>query len=140
MKKGWFLAGCSTVLLASMMTQAQEAPQQSVSSQDTVQPITQEEIRQGLHDKDKKKAKEEQLARQKPKKLAHPEGQMNLLAEPEAPDEVEPVEALPPTPTSEIGSWDRCKCLACGKTVMGFSIAEHTQSEHQGKDPGYRKI
>ena len=48
MKKGWFLAGCSTVLLASMMTQAQEAPQQSVSSQDTVQPITQEEIRQGL--------------------------------------------------------------------------------------------
>lgn len=99
-----------------------------------------EEVRQGLHDKDKKKAKEEQPARQKPKKLAHPEGQMNLLAEPEAPDEVEPVEALPPTPTSEIGSWDRCKCLACGKTVMGFSIAEHTQSEHQGKDPGYRKI
>lgn len=48
MKKGWFLAGCSTLLLASMMTQAQEAPQQSVSSQDTVQPITQAEIRQGL--------------------------------------------------------------------------------------------
>ena len=48
MKKGWFLAGCSTVLLVSMMTQAREAPQQSVSSQDTVQPITQEEIRQGL--------------------------------------------------------------------------------------------
>lgn len=99
-----------------------------------------EEVRQGLHEKDKKKAREEQPARQKPKKLAHPEGQMNLLAEPEAPDEVEPVEALPPTPTSEIGSWDRCKCLACGKTVMGFSIAEHTQSEHHGKDPGYRKI
>lgn len=48
MKKGWILAGCSTLLLASMMTQAQEAPQQSVSSQDTVQPITQTEIRQGL--------------------------------------------------------------------------------------------
>lgn len=48
MKKGWILVGCSTLLLASMMTQAQEAPQQSVSSQDTVQPITQEEIRQGL--------------------------------------------------------------------------------------------
>lgn len=48
MKKGWILAGCSTLLLASMMTQAQEAPQQSLSSQDTVQPITQEEIRQGL--------------------------------------------------------------------------------------------
>jgi len=39
-KKGWILAGCSTLLLASMMTQAQEATQQSVSSQDTVQPIT----------------------------------------------------------------------------------------------------
>ena len=99
-----------------------------------------EEVRQGLHEKDKKKAKEEQPARQKPKKLAHPEGQMNLLAEPEVSDEVEAAEALPPTPTSEIGSWDRCKCLACGKTVMGFSIAEHTQSEHQGKDPGYRKM
>lgn len=48
MKKGWFLAGCNTLLLASMMTQAQEAPQQLVSLQDTVQPITQEEIRQGL--------------------------------------------------------------------------------------------
>lgn len=48
MKKGWILAGCSTLLLASMMTQAQEASQQSVSSQDTVQPITQAEIRQGL--------------------------------------------------------------------------------------------
>ena len=48
MKKGWILTGCSTLLLASMMTQAQEAPQQSVSSQDTVQPITQAEIRQGL--------------------------------------------------------------------------------------------
>jgi hypothetical protein len=46
-KKGWILTGCSTLLLASMMTQAQEAPQQSVSSQDTVQPITQAEIRQG---------------------------------------------------------------------------------------------
>ncbi|MEN4012430.1 MAG: DNA methyltransferase [Bellilinea sp.] len=99
-----------------------------------------EEVRQGLHEKDKKKAKEEQPARQKPKKLVQPEGQMNLLAEPEVPDEVEASEGFPPMPASEIGSWDRCKCLACGKTVMGFSIAEHTQSEHQGKDPGYRKM
>lgn len=99
-----------------------------------------EEVRQGLHEKDKKKPKEEKPARQKPKKLIQPEGQMNFLAEPEAADVVEAVESLPPTPTSDIGSWDRCKCLACGKTVMGFSIAEHTQSEHQGKDPGYRKM
>lgn len=99
-----------------------------------------EEVRQGLHEKDKKKAKEEQPARQKPKKLVQPEGQMNLLAEPEVPDEVEASEGFPPMPASEIGSWDRCKCLVCDKTVMGFSIAEHTQSEHQGKDPGYRKM
>lgn len=100
-----------------------------------------EEVRQGLHEKDKKKAqKEEKSARQKPQKLAQPEGQMNLLAEPKVADVRETAEALPPTPTSEIGSWDRCKCLACDKTVMGFSIAEHTQSEHGGKDPGYRKM
>jgi len=99
-----------------------------------------EEVKAGLHEKDKKKAKADKPARQKPKKLAQPEVQMNLLAEPEVPEVTEDAETLPPTPTSEIGSWDRCKCLACDKTVMGFSIAEHTQSEHQGMDPGYRKM
>ena len=100
-----------------------------------------EEVRQGLHEKDKKKTRKEQPARQKPKKRrAQPEAQMNLLDEPEVPAEVEVAELVIPTPTSEIGGWDRCKCLVCGKTVMGFSIAEHTQSEHQGKDPGYRKM
>ncbi|MEN6580329.1 MAG: type IIL restriction-modification enzyme MmeI [Anaerolineaceae bacterium] len=99
-----------------------------------------EEVRQGLHNKDKRKAKEDNPARQKPKKLAQPEGQMNLLDEPEVPDVKEDAETLSATPTAEIGNWDRCKCLACGKIVMGFSIAEHTQSVHEGKDPGYRKI
>jgi len=99
-----------------------------------------EEVRQGQHEKDKKKAKEEQPTRQKPKKLAQPEGQMNLLAEPDIPEVTADAETLSATPTAEIGSWDRCKCLVCDKTVMGFSITEHTQSEHQGKDPGYRKI
>jgi hypothetical protein len=98
------------------------------------------EVRQGLHEKDKKKAKEEKPTRQKPQKLVRPEGQLNLLAEPEASEEPEIVESIPPTLSSEIGSWDRCKCLVCDKPVMGFSIAEHTKSEHQGKDPGYRKI
>jgi len=65
---------------------------------------------------------------------------MNLLAEPDIPEVTEDAETLSATPTAEIGSWDRCKCLVCDKTVMGFSIAEHTQSEHQGKDPGYRKM
>jgi len=45
-----------------------------------------------------------------------------------------------PLPTPEIGGWDRVKCLGCGKNLIGFSIAEHTESEHQGKDPGYRKM
>ena len=99
-----------------------------------------EEVRQGLHEKDKKKAKEEQPDRQRPKKLAQPEGQMNLLAEPEVPDAVEPFEGLPPTPTSAIGSWDQCVCLGCGKHLVGFSIEEHTRSVHEGKDPGYRKM
>ena len=31
-----------------------------------------------------------------------------------------------PLPTAEIGSWDRCKCLVCGKNLIGFSNAEHT--------------
>ena len=100
-----------------------------------------EEVRQGLHEKDiKKTQKEEQPARQKPKKLAQPEGQINLLAEPEAIDVTEAAESMLPTPTAEIGGWDRCKCLACGKNLIGFSIEEHTQSEHQGEDPGYRKM
>ena len=49
-------------------------------------------------------------------------------------------ELVTSTPTAEIGDWDRCKCLACGKNLIGFSKAEHTQSEHQGKDSGYRKM
>lgn len=99
-----------------------------------------EEVKAGLHEKDKKKQKEEKTISQKPQKLTRPEGQLNLLAEPEAAEETEVVESVPPTPSSEIGSWDRCQCLVCGKSVMGFSIAEHTKSEHQGKDPGYRKL
>lgn len=99
-----------------------------------------EEVRQGLHEKDKKKAKEDNPARQKPKKLVQPEGQMNLLAEPEVTDMAEAAEALPPTPASEIGSWDQCVCLGCGKHLVGFSIEEHTRSVHEGNDPGYRKM
>jgi hypothetical protein len=100
------------------------------------------EVKAGLHDdkKSKKKTNDEKPARQKPKKLVQPEGQLNFLAEPEVADEMEAGEPMTPTPTAEIGSWDRCKCLVCSKTVMGFSIAEHTQAEHQGKDPGYRKM
>jgi hypothetical protein len=99
-----------------------------------------EEVRMGLHEKGKKKTNDKKPARQKPKKLIQPEGQINWLGEPDAPDIIEAADSLPPTLTAEIGSWDRCKCLACGKTLMGFSIEEHTQSVHQGKDPGYRKM
>jgi hypothetical protein len=97
-----------------------------------------EEVKQGLHDK---KMKEPAEAK-KPKKLKLTEGQLNLM-----PEAVHPLEAeqkitvnINPTPRSEISNWDRCKCLSCGKSVLGFSIDEHTQSEHGGIDPGYRKV
>jgi len=98
-----------------------------------------EEVRQGLHEKGKK-AKDDKPTRQKSPQNTPPEGQMNLLAEIELSETLEPAATLPPTPTAEIGSWDRCKCLGCGKIVMGFSLVEHTQAEHQGKDPGYRRM
>ncbi len=99
-----------------------------------------EEVKAGLHEKDKKKTNEEKPARQKPKKLIQFEGQLDFLTEPEVTDQVETSDSPPPTPAAEIGSWDRVKCLVCGMTLMGFSIEEHTKSVHQGNDPGYRRI
>jgi hypothetical protein len=36
--------------------------------------------------------------------------------------------------------WGQHECLGSVKTVMGFPIDERIQSEHQGKNPGYRKL
>jgi len=99
-----------------------------------------EEIRQGLHEKDKKKSKKEKLTIQKPKKVIRPEGQLNFIENLEKSGVIKPMESSNTSRTSEINDWDSYKCLACGKILMGFSIEEHTQSVHQGKDPEYRKI
>ena len=44
------------------------------------------------------------------------------------------------TPTGEIGAWDQCVCMGCGKHLAGFTIGEHINKVHDGKDPGYRKV
>lgn len=75
---------------------------------------SEEEVRQGLHEKDKKKAKEDKPARQMPKKLAQPEEQMNLLAEPEVSEVTEVVGALIPTPQLK---------LAVGTIVNAWLVA-----------------
>ena len=100
-----------------------------------------EEVRQGLHDKTGKK-KENHAKKQKPKKIAQPKAQMPLI-EPiehteEKPEDVQEKEEA--TPPNEIGAWDQCVCLGCGKHLAGFTIGEHTNKVHGGKDPGFRKI
>jgi len=97
-----------------------------------------EEVRQGLHEKGKKKP--DGAAKPKASRTARAAGQLALLSEIDLGDEpaLEPVKQA--VPRAEIGDWDQCKCLGCGRLVMGFSLAEHTQTEHQGKDPGYRKM
>lgn len=100
-----------------------------------------EEVRQGLHEKDKKKSSDKQTpAKPRKKKEDVDLSQLFLIDEPQESEEPDTPAGEAPTPASEISNWDRCKCLACSKTVMGFSIAEHTRTVHQGKDPGYRKM
>jgi hypothetical protein len=111
-----------------------------------------EEVRQGLHDKKKPSAqaafkstnrgrKSASTSEPKPSQVAQPSIQINWLAEPE-PQAIEetPSQEVLPTPADQIGSWDQCVCLACGKHLAGFMIEEHTKTVHQGIDPGYRKI
>jgi len=100
-----------------------------------------EEVRQGLHDK-KGKKKENAAEKQKPKKLAQAKAQMFLIDSVEQPEENQEdiIEKREATPINEIGAWDQCVCLACGKYLAGFTIGEHTKKVHGGKDPGYRKV
>ncbi|MBL6983404.1 MAG: hypothetical protein ISR58_19670, partial [Anaerolineales bacterium] len=42
--------------------------------------------------------------------------------------------------SAERSDYGLYRCTKCGKSVMGFSIEEHTQEVHQGNDPGYQKI
>ena len=36
--------------------------------------------------------------------------------------------------------WNRYRCQKCEISVMGFSLEEHTNEVHDGKDPGYKQV
>lgn len=110
-----------------------------------------EEVKAGLHEKDKKKSSPRASgAGDTPEKLvASKRGRHTIKEQPslpyaaEAEPQAEAVEAQaqpPATPAGQIGKWDQCVCLGCGRHLVGFSIEEHTQKVHGGKDPGYRKV
>lgn len=106
-----------------------------------------EEVKAGLHDK-KKTSKTKQkasagAARSKKPKAVKKTPQASMLLNETLLESTQPTQDAPDaqiTPTSEIGSWDQCVCLGCGKYLAGFLIEEHTQKVHGGKDPGYRKV
>jgi hypothetical protein len=103
-----------------------------------------EEQRQGMDETGKKKAgktgrKREASSQPRNRKLAESPAQYGLLMDIAPAPEPETVSEKP-TPTHEIGNWDQCVCLGCGKHLVGFSVAEHTKSVHEGMDPGYRKM
>jgi hypothetical protein len=104
-----------------------------------------EEVKAGLHEKEKKGATKVKSA---PPEIKNPtrhhiKEQPGLFYDPTPTVEPEirsaPVQESP-TPIDQIGVWDQCVCLGCGKHLAGFSVAEHTQAVHQGQDPGYRKV
>jgi very-short-patch-repair endonuclease len=101
-----------------------------------------EDVKAGMHDKkktSKTNAKTKKATRHKIKDqpsllyTAEPAQESNLSA-------TTPDEQSAPTPTNQIGSWDLCVCLGCGKRLVGFSVEEHSKAVHEGKDPGYRKV
>jgi len=102
-----------------------------------------EEKKAGLHEDKKGKKKEAPTPKPKTSRPTQPKAQLNWLAEPEPAAELEVVPAPKieaPTPTGEIGSWDQCVCMACGKHLVGYMVEEHTKAVHQGEEPGYRKV
>lgn len=50
MKKAWIMASCSALLMMSVNSQAAEAESPAVAQADAVQPLSPEEVRQGLAD------------------------------------------------------------------------------------------
>ena len=118
-----------------------------------------EEVKAGLHEKKKTsprpspsgRGRKSNNAEDAPQKLAASrrgrhavKEQPSLLSAVDSPPADEPaaVQAPPPaaTPADQIGKWDQCVCLGCGKHLVGFSMEEHTQKVHGGKEPGYRKV
>jgi len=105
-----------------------------------------QEVEAGLHEKKgrggrKKSAQRKVAAKPKPtpEPTASPKDQVNFLEMVEtktAPPEI----ALGGVSGDQIGAWDQCVCMLCGKNLAGFMVAEHTKTVHEGKDPGYRRV
>ena len=101
-----------------------------------------EEVKAGLHKDKKGKKKEASTPKSRARKPIQPEAQIEFFDDiaPAPMQDADVQEHQPgPTPVDQIGSWDQCVCLGCGKHLVGFSVAEHTKSVHQGRNPGYRK-
>jgi len=106
--------------------------------------------RDGLHDDKKgKKGKAKPAGDAQERLLAPKHGKYTIKEQPsllyaaEAEPQAEVVEAQaqpPAPPAGQIGKWDQCVCLGCGRHLVGFSIEEHTQKVHGGVEPGYRKV
>ena len=75
----------------------------------------------------------------KPKPVVSPEDQANFL-EIVADSPAVPAKPSDAVPGNQIGAWDQCVCILCEKHLAGFQVAEHTKTEHNGKDPGYRVV
>ena len=100
-----------------------------------------EEAEAGLHGgKGGRQKAEGRIKSSKPKAAPEPKtapkDQSNFL-EMVADSPAKPSDAVP---GNQIGAWDQCVCMLCGKNLAGFMVAEHTKTEHHGKDPGYRKV
>ena len=102
-----------------------------------------EEVKQGLYEKKGSKKQEGAIPKPNARRSAQRTAQLGLLIEPEPVVVSKILTTAPhenPTPTEQIGDWDQCVCLGCGKHLVGFSVTEHTKTAHRGKDPGYRKV
>ena len=105
-----------------------------------------DEVAAGLHEKKSKKRKTSNRKRTTRKSAAKPKP----VPKPEAPpkDQVNFLEMVTDSPArpsdavpgNQIGAWDQCVCVQCGKNLAGFMVQEHTKTVHDGKDPGYRRV
>ena len=92
-----------------------------------------EEVKAGLHER-RRREKEEERRKQlkKASKPAKPKAQMGLFEAVETPVEAKPAAQAESTPIDQIGRWDQCVCLDCGKHLVGFLVEEHIEKVHAG--------
>ncbi len=110
-----------------------------------------EEVAAGLHEKKKtsrksqgvrgkgKSRKSQAASAKKKTPKAAPQDQVNFLGM-VASETSTSQPTLESVPGDQIGAWDQCVCVACGKHLAGFQVSEHTEKVHGGSDPGYRLV